>query len=152
MRLYLLRHGEAANGGNDYARPLTDKGRQQVNDQLIFSGPKIFYDALWVSPYVRAVQTAKIWSEALDVAPRSTDLIVPNANIQLFYDELNVQQVNSLMVVAHNPFLSRLVMDFCGNPQQFLGMDTASLVALEYDYAASGLGELLWVSHVNNLR
>ena len=66
--IWLLRHGEAADGTPDAERPLTDKGREQsrwAGEALSALGVKL--DACLSSPKVRAADTAKIACEPLGV-------------------------------------------------------------------------------------
>jgi len=69
--IYLLRHGDAENGdGDDAARRLTPKGRRQAEATgraLAATGVKI--DACLTSPKVRALDTARLACEALDLEP-----------------------------------------------------------------------------------
>lgn len=61
MRLFLLRHADAAPGMPDEARPLTEKGFRQI-DKLIRHLDTDEFDgvaAIEHSPYIRAVQTAE---------------------------------------------------------------------------------------------
>jgi phosphohistidine phosphatase len=69
--IWLLRHGDAAEGSPDSERPLTDKGREQsraVGAALKALGVEI--DACLTSPKVRAAETARIACEQLgDLEP-----------------------------------------------------------------------------------
>ncbi len=69
--IYLLRHGDAEDGnGDDAARRLTPKGERQAKAAgraLAALGAKI--DACLTSPKVRALETARLTCEALDVQP-----------------------------------------------------------------------------------
>jgi probable phosphoglycerate mutase len=80
MRLYFTRHGESeANvlreiSNRGLKHPLTEKGRQQAQAlaaELLPGGIATIY----TSPLLRAVQTAEILSEALDVEFEVTDAL-----------------------------------------------------------------------------
>jgi phosphohistidine phosphatase len=73
--IYLLRHGDAEDGnGDDASRPLTEKGRRQAEaagGALARLGAEV--DACLTSPKARAVETARIACEALQVEPAPAD-------------------------------------------------------------------------------
>jgi phosphohistidine phosphatase len=65
--IWLLRHGEAADGSPDAERPLTEKGEDQgraAGAALAAMGVKL--DACMTSPKVRAAETARLACEQLD--------------------------------------------------------------------------------------
>src|SRR6059058_161445 len=69
--IWLLRHGEAADGSPDAERPLTKKGERQSRDAgkaLKALGVEI--DACLTSPKVRAADTAKLACKALGIESR----------------------------------------------------------------------------------
>jgi phosphohistidine phosphatase len=69
--LWLLRHGDAADGSPDAERPLTDKGERQsraAGRALAALGVKM--DACLTSPKVRAADTARLACEPLGVEPQ----------------------------------------------------------------------------------
>jgi phosphohistidine phosphatase len=67
--IYLLRHGEAEDGGgDDAARRLTEKGERQARDAgLALAELGAGIEACLASPKVRAYETARIACEALGV-------------------------------------------------------------------------------------
>ena len=69
--LWLLRHGDAADGSPDAERPLTKKGETQSRNAgraLAALGVKI--DACLTSPKVRAAETARLACEPLGIEPQ----------------------------------------------------------------------------------
>jgi phosphohistidine phosphatase len=69
--LWLLRHGDAADGSPDAERPLTEKGKRQsraAGRALAALGVKM--DACLTSPKVRAADTARLACEPLGVEPQ----------------------------------------------------------------------------------
>lgn len=108
MRIYLVQHGEATSEEIDPARPLTQKGREDVERVAGFIGglhiPSIIH-----SGKTRAFQTAEILSQAVipKVEPVQRDGLLPNDPVEPIYRELmNLEE--DVMVVGHLPFLSRL--------------------------------------------
>jgi phosphohistidine phosphatase len=71
--IYLLRHGDAADGdGDDAARQLTPKGERQAHTAgraLAALGAKV--DACLASPRVRAGETARLACESLGIEPET---------------------------------------------------------------------------------
>jgi phosphohistidine phosphatase len=68
--IWLLRHGEAADGSPDAERPLTEKGEEQsraAGAALRALGAEVA--ACFTSPKVRAADTARLACEALEVEP-----------------------------------------------------------------------------------
>ncbi len=65
--LWLLRHGEAADGSPDADRPLTEGGREQSRAAgVALRALGVNIDACLTSPKVRAVETAKLACAELD--------------------------------------------------------------------------------------
>ena len=119
MKLYILRHGEAADHSdrryaNDGERPLTRKGikrtRQLAN---ALRQMDITFDAILTSPLVRARQTAEIVARGLDLGKHlrlSNHLAPSGAYVDL------IAQIDSarsdadvLLLVGHEPHLSGLI-------------------------------------------
>ncbi len=64
--IWLLRHGDAAEGSPDSERPLTDKGREQARAAgAALKAIGVEIDACLTSPKVRAADTAGIACEQL---------------------------------------------------------------------------------------
>jgi phosphohistidine phosphatase len=69
--LWLLRHGDAAEGSPDAERPLTEKGEKQSRDAgRALAALRVKMDACLTSPRVRAADTARLACESLGVEPR----------------------------------------------------------------------------------
>lgn len=114
MRLYLVRHAEAApEAAQDSERALTDLGLEQAQTvadwlcQQVAAPVQIFH-----SPYLRARQTAEVLQQALavpvltpvdDLAPEG-DLLRAEQSISLAL-QAGVQE---LVVVSHMPLLATL--------------------------------------------
>ena len=80
MRLYLVRHAEAAPGEPDELRRLTPKGREQaraLGQRLGEDGARP--GAILTSPLLRARETGGELAKALDVATEPHDRLAPGA-------------------------------------------------------------------------
>ena len=68
--IWLLRHGDAADGSPDAERPLTERGTDQSRTAgAAMASLGISLDACLSSPKVRAAETARLACEALGVEP-----------------------------------------------------------------------------------
>jgi phosphohistidine phosphatase len=69
--LWLLRHGDAADGSPDAERPLTDKGERQARDAgRALKALGVELDACLTSPKIRAAETARLACEPLGIEPQ----------------------------------------------------------------------------------
>lgn len=145
MKLFLMRHGEAeAYRHDDASRSLTATGRASVASKQALL-PNI--DLMVVSPYLRALQTADILvSEGLSVKHRIVDdRVLPDCDLEPILNELINPSIETQLIVAHNPLLSRLVQLLCGEQANGVGLATADLACLEADEFLPGCATLQWV-------
>ncbi len=110
MKLYLVQHAKAASKEVDPQRSLTEEGRRDIWKVAAYIEPlKLWVDCLWNSGKRRAVQTAEILAEVIEIkeAKIARDGLAPNDDVTTLRDELaSVQQ--DIMIVGHLPFLSKL--------------------------------------------
>jgi phosphohistidine phosphatase len=146
MNLYLLRHGEAeASAPTDAARQLTVKGRQDVeNVAKQFATRHLPLEHCFVSPYVRASQTADLFFRSLNksITSTTTELLVPEVRASTVIDFLskNVHGRNVLLV-SHNPLLSELnALLTEGNINDMHILTTSELVCISLDLVGLGMG------------
>jgi len=116
VRCYLVRHGTAAPGPDDRARPLTPKGRAEVEvmaHALRARGAQVA--EIRHSGLARARETAEILARAL--APRrgvhAATGLTPDDDPDILRAELELA-TEPLMVVGHLPHLARLVAALVG--------------------------------------
>jgi phosphohistidine phosphatase len=110
MKVYVVQHGEAEPKSVDPARPLTERGRGDVQQVAAFAarlGLKVAQ--IRHSGQARAEQTAAVLGEAL--APPGGVVAVsglaPNDDVRPLAKEL-AGESQSVMLVGHLPFLARL--------------------------------------------
>src|SRR3954447_14493287 len=80
MRLYLVRHAEAAPGEPDELRPLTPNGRaaaRSLGEHLRAEAGSV--DAVLSSPLLRARETANAIARELGIEAEPIDLLAPGA-------------------------------------------------------------------------
>ena len=109
--IFLIRHADAAPSEDDHARPLSDKGRDQV--ALISSALKAYGGfkpaEIWHSPLVRSRETAALLRRHLGL---SAALVLkvglePDDNPETIASVLN-GETQDLAVVGHEPNLGVL--------------------------------------------
>ncbi len=155
MKLYILRHGQAETyASSDFDRRLTEKGRADVASMAArFKSDLQTLNEIWVSPLVRAQQTAQVALAELSLKPVdspafvTTESLVPEANLERLYRQLNDSQAKSLLLVSHQPLVGDLVNDLCGTEAGYHALGTASMACIEADLFAASLGELCWLYH-----
>ena len=143
MKLFLLRHGQAEPyQTDDFSRQLTEKGRQQVAQVLEHIEQP---DLMVISPLVRAQQSAEIVAAAFEPCSRTTsDTLIPDYNPSDVLSWLEGCDANVVILVGHNPLLSRLV-NWLSDKEQFINLDTGGLACLEGDIVAPDCMTLTWV-------
>jgi phosphohistidine phosphatase len=156
MHIYILRHGEAEpQKTTDEARNLTATGRVDVAKIITSAAQDLnAVQQLWVSPLVRAQQTASIVCDFLAFPERrfllkTTGLIVPEANPYTLFAALQDAQLDSILLVSHQPLVGQAIDLLCGGDDGFHVMNTSSLACVECDMVAAKMGKLRWLRHAN---
>lgn len=152
MKLIVMRHGEAeANSPQgDAGRALTDIGHQQTRRAgQILAEEGVVVDALWVSPYLRARQTAENVQQSLEVASqRVVEDLTPEASVPTLVDAIAGCRHDTLMLVSHQPLVGSLLAALSGqDPRTVPMMATASMVLLQAELAYAGGFDILWQRH-----
>ena len=104
MDLILWRHADAEAAGDDLARQLTAKGREdaaRVAEWLLARLPSKF--SVVASPAVRAQQTAA----ALGVQVKTDKALAPGASVKQILAAVNTKKI--VVIVGHQPDLGRAV-------------------------------------------
>lgn len=151
MRIFVMRHGQAqAMAPSDKSRELTAVGQREAEmmaKKLVHQ--KEHFDAIFVSPYVRAQQTAKIVKNILATTTTLTTLefITPEDSAQQMHNYIDVAFIDNaqanVLIVSHMPLVCYLVEEFtCGQHAPLF--ETASIAVIDYDIS-SAKGRL--VSH-----
>src|SRR5258708_7047377 len=112
MRLFLVRHAEAAPGEPDELRPLTPAGRtvaRDLGERLSSEHP----DAVISSPLLRARETAEQIARAADLTPEADERLAPGASA----DDLTAAVAGrgkTVIAVGHQPDCSAIVLALTG--------------------------------------
>jgi phosphohistidine phosphatase len=109
--IWLLRHGDAADGSPDAERPLTAEGeRQGTNAGRALAAVGTTLEACLTSPKVRAADTARLACEPLGIEPASDDRL---AGGPIDVGEL-AAGLEDVLLVGHDPDISTAVHDLTG--------------------------------------
>jgi phosphohistidine phosphatase len=145
-----MRHGEAQpileQGSTDCQRALTQQGKTEVN--LVahwFKKKQIHFNTIFVSPYVRAQQTAQIANAK--VVTKTLDLITPSGDAKQVHDFIDgwcEQQIKNsaqsvlgddqknLLIISHMPLVSYLVAQLTQSTDAPI-FATAAIAHIDYD-------------------
>ena len=132
--IWLLRHGDAAEGSPDADRPLTDKGRAQSRAAgAALKAMGVELDACLTSPKVRAAETARLACEQLgDVEPQLEPKL---AGGPFDADALAAGLGDEVLLVGHDPDFSAAVHSLTGAQVRMkkgglAGVDRGELIVL----------------------
>jgi phosphohistidine phosphatase len=144
VKLYLLRHGKAdwPNWDKpDDDRPLTDEGRKQLASVAKMLARLEIAPVILTSPLPRASQTAEIAGKHLREKIRVEPLLRPGFDAGKLKKILQDFSGDSLMIVGHEPDLTRTISQLTGGDAK-LPKAGVALVDLEI---SSMKGELRWL-------
>jgi len=141
MHLHVLRHAEAedsAPSGNDAERHLTDAGQKRMKlvAKAVARALEPRYDAILISPLVRARETAAPVAAACGFSRelRVTQALLPHASPEALLEELGELGCESALVVGHEPHMGRLFGRLItGGDRVALPFKKAALAAFEAD-------------------
>ena len=116
VRLFVVRHAEAAPGEPDDLRTLTAYGQQQARELgRRFVRKKIQPDAVISSPLLRARQTAEGIAAAVGLEPEPDERLAPGATA----DDVRAVVAGrgeTVVVVGHQPDCGQIVAAIGGGP------------------------------------
>ena len=140
MQIFIRRHGQADMvAPTDALRPLTANGvteASMIGQWLLKNAATI--DAIFISPYLRAQQTADAVLTALgNVAYKETvNFITPEDNPKDVHDYLDAicsdKQYQKVLLVSHMPLVSYLVAELTSDNAMPI-FQTASVAQIDYD-------------------
>jgi phosphohistidine phosphatase len=109
--IWFLRHGDAADGANDFERPLTDKGERQSRDAgATLAALGVEFDVCLTSPRVRALETARLACGALGIEP----VIEERLQGGQFDPEELAAGLDNVLLVGHEPDFSDAITELTG--------------------------------------
>ena len=155
MQIYIMRHGQAEfMGHSDAERALTLLGRLESEKMAAYlADNNITFDAVLVSPYLRAQQTWEsvrpFFAEVENV--QTTKFLTPCGSVRKSMDEilaLQVSGVENLLIVSHLPLVGYITGELApdaGVP----AFATSSVAHVELD--ESGFGNLHSLTAVSQI-
>jgi phosphohistidine phosphatase len=117
VRIYLVRHAEAAQGKPDSERRLTPEGREQarrVGERLAEAEPRPV--EVLHSPLVRARETAELIAEPLGVEPEPDDRLAPGATAAGVRAAV-ADRGEAIVVIGHLPDCAEIAAELTGGPE-----------------------------------
>lgn len=151
-QLYVLRHADAGDpgawSGDDAARPLSPKGREQAERLATFlHGVRLSVDAVISSPKIRARETAEIVADGLGHAGqvRVDDRLASGVRPATVDDVLRDAGFPArVVIVGHDPDFSALLAALVGAPELTLKKGAMARVDLRGQVADAD-GTLRWL-------
>ena len=129
--IYLVRHGDAVQAQVDPARPLSPKGRAEVEATaraLLKEGAKV--DEIWHSTKLRAKQTAEMIGQILGVKiVYEKEGLKPNDPPAPIAELLKTTR-KTILIAAHMPFLADLASLFGKKIDSF---ESGGVIKLQVD-------------------
>jgi phosphohistidine phosphatase len=117
VRVFLVRHAEAAPGEPDDLRSLTPAGRETaraVGTQLAERNP----DHVLTSPLLRARQTAELVARASSLEAVPDERLAPGATADSLREAV-AQRSGTVVAVGHQPDCSEIVLALTGRDVSF---------------------------------
>lgn len=153
MRIYVLRHGDAEDPSrrdSDEERELTEDGRSEVSHVARAARhAKSKADLVISSPYVRAIQSAEIAADQLGYSEQiaRTKALEPHSDPLSVWEEIRTHKdLDHVVVVGHEPLLSRTVAHLLACPSLLVKMTTGTMVCIEMeDSGKQPRGVLRWM-------
>ena len=152
LELYLIRHGIAAERGEEYPddskRPLTSGGISRLRKEArALEDLKVGFDHIITSPLVRTRQTADVFAETLKSKPSisTSDALAPAGAPTAVIQELaNHMRKGRIAIVGHEPNLGELAARLIGarNPLEF---KKGAICRIDFEiFPPKGTGHLRW--------
>jgi phosphohistidine phosphatase len=140
--LYLVRHAKSSWADPslaDLVRPLNKRGRRDapaMGQRL--ADKKIKVDAIWCSPALRAVETARLFAQALNIPKKITEQHerIYTSSIDDLLSEVTScpDKHKTLLIVGHNPVLTEFANFLIDDTfvSEIISLPTSGIVALEF--------------------
>jgi len=141
MILYLLRHGDSQTEASlpDEQRALTAEGIAGVQRVArALEVMKLRFDAVYMSPLLRARQTMELALSVFDQKPPTleTEFLKVGGDFQKLFEVLNRHAADAhILLVGHEPHFSQLVSTLMtGNPEAKVDIRKSSLACIEVSH------------------
>ena len=152
LELYLVRHGVAAERGEDYPddskRPLTPRGIARLKKEArALEALGVGFDVIITSPRVRARQTADVLAESFKSKPAVTlsDSLAPAGTPTAVMQDITKHARRArIALVGHEPNIGELAARLIGarSPLEF---KKGAICRIDFEVLPpKGLGQLRW--------
>ncbi|MCV6603690.1 MAG: phosphohistidine phosphatase SixA [Porticoccaceae bacterium] len=149
MKLFLLRHGDAANYRDASCdRPLTPLGIAETRQVIEHCHDAMAgLDAIYCSPKLRARQTADIASELLNGnnKPQIIEQLLPQARPVELESLLNQSADQQILLVTHQPLAGEWINRLTDRSDLGYQMSTSCLACLDVLGFSRGGATLQWL-------
>jgi phosphohistidine phosphatase len=161
MHLYLIRHGiavdrEDPNCPPDTERPLTPKGMKRSHSAALgLRALKVKPNAVLTSPWLRAVQTAEIFCEAIGFPSKKiirTDALKGTSAPADLLRELQPMKAKIVFCFGHEPHLHLVIGHVLHTSAKITELKKAGLALLELERVSPPQGRLLALYPASALR
>jgi len=152
MHLYLVRHGiamdrEDPNCPPDTERPLTPKGMKKTHAAALgLRALKIKPDAVLTSPWLRAVQTAEIFSEVMGFSSKKIirlDALKGTGTPAELFRELAKIRANVVLCFGHEPHLHLVIGQVLHTAAKITELKKAGVACLDLERISPPQGQLI---------
>ena len=146
MNIYLLRHAESPMSSliDDHSRPLSDTGKEDASTLAKYiSDNKICFDLTLCSTSDRTKETLTIIKDRSIDSFREINYLdeLYNASKDKIHEVISRRTNQSILVVGHNPGISKLISDFAG-------LDESSFPPCVFSNFVTKAGDLLSVKSI----
>ena len=161
MHIYLIRHGIAVDRDDpscppDTQRPLTPKGMKRSHAAALgLRALEVKPDAVLTSPWLRAVQTAEIFCEAIDYPPKKmirTDALKGTSSPSELLRELQSLKAKVVLCFGHEPQLHQVIGHVLHTSAKITELKKSGLAILEVERFSPPHGRLLALYPASTLR
>jgi phosphohistidine phosphatase len=150
QKIYLVRHGIAGDPdewkGPDDSRPLNAKGRRKFRETArAFAKLGDRVDLLCTSPLVRAVQTAELLADALEIDEVSVlEELRPDVPVQRLLERAAELPAKRIALVGHDPQLSGAAAALGGVEPARIEFPKGAIVRFDAEDPAARKAEARW--------
>jgi phosphohistidine phosphatase len=152
LELYVIRHGLAAERGEDYPddskRPLTSAGIARLRKEAkALDALDVGFDHIITSPLVRTKQTADVFAETLKSKPSvsASDALAPAGTPAAVIQELGKHmRKGRIALVGHEPNIGELAARLIG-ARVPLAFKKGAICRIDFEvFPPKGTGQLAW--------
>jgi len=149
LKLYLIRHGHAGDPdrweGHDDSRPLSERGRRDLRRTAAVLARRETIDIVCTSPLVRAVQTAEIVAQALEIDEVEVlEELRPDVPVQAVLDRAAQFDGKRMGLVGHDPQMTGLVAALSGQSPDKLRFPKGAVVRFDVSDLARRQAQARW--------